>query len=223
MDRVKKPRTGSRKRESKFIVSVFLITVMAAFISGCSAFKAEISEMKGNIAGNTYTIDTFDNEGNLTIKTKGENIAISSNIVTEQTYDIDYGWDYTKTISSVITITIDGKQMISCGDTCIFYEDGLEPEVVFSDEPMLISSQSEGVADMTIISKAINGYKNAFGKSMIVIIKSQLGDPIYAFSGDEVNWSVSEDLPKTTRLMIDGKLLYIHRGNFQIIDKSLVE
>ena len=37
----------------------------------------------------------------------------------------------TKTLSSVITITIDGKQLISCGDTCIFYDTRLVPEYEF--------------------------------------------------------------------------------------------
>lgn len=31
------------------------------------------------------------------------------------------------------------------------------------------------------------------------------------------------DLPKMTKLMIDGKALYIHRANFQIIDKELLK
>lgn len=45
---------------------------------------------------------------------------------------------------------------------------------------------------------------------------------ICAYSGDEVYWKVCKDLPKTTKLMIDGKALYIHRANFQIIDKKLL-
>ena len=52
---------------------------------------------------------------------------------------------------------------------------------------------------------------------------SQLGDPICAYSGDDVYWEVSEDLPKTTKLMVDGKALYIHRANFQIVDKELLD
>ncbi len=56
-----------------------------------------------------------------------------------------------------------------------------------------------------------------------MVIQSQLGDPICAFSGDDVYWEVSENLPKTTKVMIDGKALYIHRANFQIIDKDLIE
>ena len=65
-------------------------------------------------------------------------------------------------------------------------------------------------------------YKNYFGKSRVVVIKSQLGQPITAYSGDEVYWSVPKKLPKMTKLMIDGKALYIHRANYQIIDTALL-
>jgi len=47
--------------------------------------------------------------------------------------------------------------------------------------------------------------------------------PICAYSGDEVYWEIPNDLPKMTKLMIDGKALYIHRANFEIIDKKLIE
>ena len=57
---------------------------------------------------------------------------------------------------------------------------------------------------------------------IIVVIKSRLGQPIAAFSGDDVYWEVPEGLPKMTKLMVDGKALYIHRANYQIIDKKLL-
>lgn len=57
----------------------------------------------------------------------------------------------------------------------------------------------------------------------MVVIKSQLWKPITAYSGDDVYWEIPEDLPKMTKLMIDGKALYIHRANFQIIDKELLD
>ena len=72
-------------------------------------------------------------------------------------------------------------------------------------------------------ARFLNKYKNMFGKSRIVVIKSQLGQPIAAYSGDEVYWKIPKNLPKMTKLMIDGKALYIHRANFQIIDKDLLE
>ena len=45
---------------------------------------------------------------------------------------------------------------------------------------------------------------------------------IAAFSGDNVYWEIPDDLPKMTKLMVDGKALYIHRANYQIIDKDLI-
>ena len=75
----------------------------------------------------------------------------------------------------------------------------------------------------TAIAGVLNKYKNMFGKARVVVIKSQLGQPIVAYSGEDVYWEIPDDLPKFTKLMIDGKALYIHRANFQIIDKSLLE
>lgn len=49
----------------------------------------------------------------------------------------------------------------------------------------------------------MNKYRNYFGKSRVVVIKSQLGQPIVAYSGDEVYWKIPKDLPKMTKLMID--------------------
>ena len=93
----------------------------------------------------------------------------------------------------------------------------------FDTEEVNISSDADGIEDMTIVAETVNKYKNYFGKPTVVVIQSQLGDPICAFSGQDVYWEVREDLPKTTKLMIDGKALYIHRANFQIIDKALLK
>lgn len=104
----------------------------------------------------------------------------------------------------------------------IFAEDGLEPEVDFQSPDVINSTTDGSLGDNVIIASIVNKYKNYFGKSRVVIIQSQLGDPICAYSGDDVYYEVCEDLPKTTKLMIDGKALYIHRANFQIIDKELL-
>ena len=149
----------------------------------------------------------------------GQKIDINENIVRER-IDTDKGWGYTKTLSSVITVTVDGSEVESCGTTILFIEDGLTPDVDFTMQD--ITSVAQGILDNTILANTINRYKNWFGKSRVVVIQSQMGDPIMAFSGDEVYYTVCEDLPKTTKLMIDGHALYIHRANFQIIDKDLL-
>ena len=87
-----------------------------------------------------------------------------------------------------------------------------------------IDSNTHGqLSDNTSVARFINKYKNMFGKGRIVVIKSQLGQPIAAYSGDKVYWKIPDNLPKMTKLMIDGKALYIHRANFQIIDTELLD
>lgn len=198
-----------------------MITAIVISFSGCGYMQSEVNEMEGSITGNTYTASFYDNSGDLFLTTVGEKIYLSENIVKEQTYSSEGGWGYTKTLSSVITITIDGSQIESCGSTIIFAEEGLEPDVDFYVER--IESQAEGIGDNTLIAKIVNDYKNKFGKPVVVVIQSQLGDNITAYSGKDVYWEVCQDLPKTTKLMIDGKALYIHRANFQIIDTDLLD
>ena len=199
-----------------------VLLLLAAALTGCARLQSGVHDLHGSIIGNEYNIDIFDNNGVRTLKSHGKRIDIDNNIVEEKTYSSDSdSWLSTKTLSSVITITIDGKQMISCGDTCIFYDKRLKPEYEFYLDSM--DSTSSGIMDSTLISGMVNSVKNEFGKPMVVVIKSQMGAPIYAFSGHKVYWEVQEDLPRFTKLMIDGMALYIHRANFQIIDKALLD
>ena len=199
----------------------FLPVVLLFFLTGCGKLGSVINYIHGSLIGNNYTIYTYDNYGDQTLKTSGKKISITGNKTKNISYDSDgkatTGYD----LSSVITITIDGKEIESCGDTCIFVQKGLVPEVDFSSEE-IDSSGSNGITDNAAIARKLNRYKNDFGKSRVVVIKSQLGQPIAAFSGDDVYWEIPDDLPKMTKLMVDGKALYIHRANYQIIDKDLL-
>ena len=209
-----------RKINRFWIIAVILLLV--AGLSGCASLQSGIHDLHGSIIGNEYYIDVFDNTGVRTLRTHGKKIDIDNNIVEENTYSPSTDeWYSTKTLSSVITITIDGDQLISCGDTCVFYDKRLVPEYEFYLDN--IDSDSSGVMDSVLISGVVNSVKNKFGKPMVVVIKSQMGAPIYAFSGNKVYWEIQEDLPRFTKLMIDGKALYIHRANFQIIDKDLLD
>ncbi|MBP3451627.1 MAG: DUF5052 family protein [Agathobacter sp.] len=203
------------------LVAVALFSTM---LTGCdwAGFGSSINDLKGTIKGNTYECQFYSNSGELFMTAEGKNIHLSPNIVEEYSYSGD-SWAITETMSSVITITIDGKQIESCGSTVLFVEKGLKPDVEFDTSDIHISSDANGIGDLNIIAETVNKYKNYFGKGTVVVIQSQLGDPICAFSGEDVYWEVSEDLPKTTKLMVDGKALYIHRANFQIIDKELLE
>ena len=60
----------------------------------------------------------------------GKKIDMNSNVVEEPTYKDD-SWGYTRTLSSVVTITIDGKEVESCGSTILFAENGLNTSINF--------------------------------------------------------------------------------------------
>ena len=203
------------------ILAAFFITLFSVSMSGCAAFESGMDELTGSLRGNTFTIDTFDHYGKLTLRTHGEKIDIDGIVVEEMTYNSEIGWSTTETLSSALDITIDGHQMVLCGDTQIFYDDGLVPDYDFSVSN--INSESENFADNTAIAGMVNSIRNSFGKPVVVIIKTQTGIPIYAFSGEDVYWEIPEDLPKMTLLSIDGKPIYIHRANYQIIDLALLK
>lgn len=203
----------------KKFVCIFLILCTMLVFSGCAMFGNEVNSLNGSITGNTYECQFYSNDGNKFMTLTGQKIDINSNVIRERTYDSD-GWGYVKTLSSVITITVDGHEMSNCGSTVLFVEEGLTPDVDFQVES--INSEASGIGDNAIIANVVNRYKNAFGKPVVAVIQSQLGDPICAFSGNNVYWKVCEDLPKTTKLMIDGRALYIHRANFQLIDRDLL-
>ena len=207
--------------KKKVILLTSLVLVMTFLFSGCSWFDSKVNDLKGSLKGVSYTADFFDNYGAKFLTVEGENIDIDGNYVEELGINSDGSKTTNYTLSSVITITIDGKQMESCGDTIIFAESGLKRDVEFTLSD--IDSEANGIASLTSISKVVNKYKNYFGKSQVVVIQSQLGVPICAYSGEKVYWEIPDDLPKMTKLMIDGKALYIHRANFQIIDKDLIQ
>lgn len=205
------------------VMCLVVILTIAMSLSGCALFESRVNDLRGDLAGVSYNAEFYDNNGNLNMIASGQRISLEGNRVREQGYDSEGHSVTTYSLSSVVTITIDGHQIVTCGDTVLFAESGMKKEVDFGLEDIgEINSESDSIGDYTSIARFVNNYKNAFGKPMVVVIQSQLGVPICAYSGDTVYWEVCENLPKTTKLMIDGKALYIHRANFKIVDKNLL-
>jgi hypothetical protein len=211
------------RKYTRLFLIVVMVTVMMISLSSCAMIDSIGNDVKGAIIGNSFYCHFYDNSGQEFMTVHGRKINMESNIIREYTYGSD-GWYYTNTMSSVVTITIDGSQIESCGSTILFVENGLTADVDFNAEELKnIQSSSNGISSNTGIASIVNEYKNMFGKPIVVVIQSQLGDPICAFSGKTAYWEVCEDLPKTTKIMIDGKALYIHRANFQILDTDLLD
>lgn len=212
-------------KKIKAFVSAVCILAMAICLSGCdiASWSSTVNDIKGQLVENSFKCQFYDNYREKFLTASGAKVGMTGNVIEESVIDSSDGSTSTAySLSSVVTISIDGKEIQSCGDTIIFEESGLKPDAEFQLSD-IESSSSGKFSENTIISGIVNDYKNFFGKGQVVVIQSQLVVPICAYSGNDVYWEVRNDLPKTTKLMIDGKALYIHRANFQIIDKDLID
>jgi hypothetical protein len=73
------------------------------------------------------------------------------------------------------------------------------------------------------LDRTVNKYTNLIGKKKTIIVKSQMGILIGVYQGDKVLVEIPSDLPKMTRLIIDGKSLYIHRADYEIFDTGMFQ
>ena len=180
-----------------------------------------------------FIAEFYDNNGDLWLTTKGRKFNISPNKVKEYSYDNDGFWISQWTMSSVMSVNVDGHDIETCGSTVIIYDTSLTkyPCKLPSDYTDTTARGKETAKDpgdfmfseyWTLSWWWYNHQSPPHSKeSKIVMVQSQEGDPICLFTGDEVTWEVSRNLPKTTELTIDGVKLYIHRANFAIIDASI--
>ena len=178
-------------RKNRLPITLFVAAAFSLLLSGCAMLGSYVSDLKGNLIGNSFHMETYDNFGNLTMTASGDKINLKGNRVRE-VKATDEGYSTSYELSSVITITIDGKEIESCGDTLIFTEKGLEKIVDFTNPHEIISTNPE--EEGTFTSYVANRYRNLFGKSRVVIIKSQMGQPLCAYQGDEVYWEVIQAL-----------------------------
>ena len=202
----------------KICLALLSLTLL---LSGCAYVDESLREIKGELVGNDFTVNSYDNYGNLISKAVGDSVELAT--FNEQSF-LDslrsQDQDFQESGSSVIEVLIDGEQMISVGNTMLFVEDGIDYVEEFEQE--LIKVDTQNGLNVIGIDRIVNRFKNAFGKGRVVVVCSQLGIPIAMFEGDKVRVTIPSDLPKTTRITIDGKSLYIHRANFQIFDTDML-
>lgn len=191
----------------KYLPRIIAVSLMLLVATGCAFMKDVISRLKGELIGNDYVISQFDNFGNKTLTVNGDKITM------------DCETDEAGEPTSYIDITIDGYEWQHVGSTLVFAQNGVD---MITDFQMPDEIESTGTSSgLMAVDRFINNYRNLFGKKCVVLVSSQNGTPIGLFQGDSCYMEVPADLPKTTRLNIDGKAVYIHRANVDIIPAEL--
>ena len=192
--------------KKKLFISLVAVLLCVA-MTGCSAIGAYLSQLKGELFGNDYDIRQYDDFGNLVFTIHGNKVTMDCELD-------EYG-----EVTSYIDITIDGKSWKHVGSTLVFAQRGVD---MITDFQLPEDMQSPtGGTGLMAIDRRINEYANYFGKDLVVLVSSQNGTPIGLFQGNDCYTEIPGDLPKTTLIHIDGKLVYVHRANVDIIPASL--
>ena len=207
-------------KSKKKLVALALVFVLAVTsLSGCAWLDSKIVDMKGELIGNSFDISIYDNFGTNILNISGDKVQVDANIVEVQSVDSSGNWSTTYEMSSVTSNTIDGNNMNQTGNTVIYAERGLEK---ITDFELPTDIETSG-GTFNLLDRNINNIKNLIGTPKVVVISSQLGVPIAVYGGEDVYYEIPDDLPKMTKLSIDGKALYIHRANYIIIDPAMIK
>ena len=191
----------------KRCLALALAAALVLSLAGCAAVSSFLNTLKGELFGNGYKITQYDNFGNLVFTVYGDRVTMDCEL------------DENGEVSSYIDITIDGKSWQHVGSTLVFMQEGVDLITDFQiPEEMEDAGLSTG---LMAVDRRINEYANYFGKKLVVVVSSQNGTPIGLFQGDSCYTEIPGDLPKTTLINIDGKLVYVHRANVDILPASL--
>lgn len=196
----KRLRMASR---ASFAIAIAIVVIGLA---GCASLSLFGANVKGRLIGNSFDAAAYDNYGNEIVTFHAKKMGVEAATTDEEG----------NATSSVLKITADGKDIEQVGNTMVFAETGLDPVDGYT-LPKDIETRGGTV---NIIDSTINSVKNKIGKGRVIVISSQLGVPIAVYQGNNVGYEIPDDLPKFTKLTIDGKALYIHRANYLIIDKD---
>jgi len=203
------------KKFSKYLLLIVIVAIVSMSLIGCAWIDDLKATIKGQLIGQEFEITTFDHQAQKTLTISGSKVTV--NLLENSA---NFSADSTGFKSEVIEITINGDQMLQVGNTVIFEEKGLDMVTDFEVPKDVSATNGGGFVPM---DRFVNDIKNNIGKPKTIVISSQLGIPIGVYQGEEVFVTIPSDLPKMTRINIDGKSLYIHRANYVILDTDLIQ
>lgn len=208
-----------KKKSSRIVTLMLILMMIVSSLSGCAWLDAQLADIKGELIGNSFDVSIYDNFGTNILNIHGDKVQVDNNIVEVKSVDSSGNWSTTYEMSSVTSNTIDGDNMNQVGNTVIYAERGLNK---ITDFELPTDIETSG-GTFNLLDRNINDIKNLIGTPKVVVISSQLGVPIAVYGGKSVYYEIPDDLPKMTKLSIDGKALYVHRANYIILDTDMIE
>ena len=200
----------------KKILSISLVAVLVFTLAGCNWFEKQLGDLKEALVGREMIIQSYDENSQLIDRVQGKSVSIKADDEFELT-DVD-GNVVEK--SSVLNITVGGNEIIHVGSSLISHELGLENIFDVYAKSVDLDNFDRSVP---FVNRMVNELKNyTTGKDKIILIRSQSGQPLATFAGDDVSY-YSTDIENSTALLIDGEFLFIYRCDYTIYDTELLQ
>ena len=200
----------------KKILSISLVAVLVLSLAGCNWFEKKLGDLKEALVGREMVIQTYDENSQLIDRVQGKSVSIKADDEFELT-DVD-GNVVEK--SSVLNITVGGNEIIHVGSSLISHELGLENIFDVYAKSVDLDNFDRSVP---FVNRMVNELKNyTTGKDKIILIRSQSGQPLATFAGDDVSYYAT-DIENSTALLIDGEFLFIYRCDYTIYDTELLQ
>ena len=98
----------------RWMAVILCLAMLVMTFSGCAALGAYINKLKGELFGNDYRIQQFDDFGNLVFTVYGDKVTMDCELD-------EYG-----EVSSYVDITIDGQSWKHVGSTLVFAQNGVD-------------------------------------------------------------------------------------------------
>jgi hypothetical protein len=194
---------------------VSMIVCTTIILSGCNWIEMKFGNFKEQFVGRELTIQTYDENSQLIDRVQGKSVSIEA----DDKFSLKDTDGNTVEKSSVLNITVGGKQMLHVGSSLIAYEEGLEDLFDIYSQQVDLSNFDRSVP---FINRMVNDLANyTTGKDKVVLIRSQSGQPLATFAGEDVSYYATE-MDKSTGLLIDGHYLFIYRCDYTIYDTSLL-
>lgn len=193
-----------KTKKALLVLSALLLLV------GCQDIKMSIKNIESQLFGINSVVRTFDSNGEMIDRIDGLSVNIDRNTK----------FDTEKKDSSVIKITVGGREIDHVGSSLILSQYGLV-DILDTVETNLVISNSDRKSPF--INTIVNDFKNSFiGLPKIVMVRSQLGFPLAVYEGKNVS-IYSTDIPNSTALLIDDKLLIMYRVDYTIYETELLK
>lgn len=172
--------------------------------------------MQESLKGREVVLQTYDEDSQIIDKVEGTSVSINA----DGKFKLTNSDGDTVEKSSVLNLTVGGNEVLHVGSSLILHEQEIED--IFEEY-----SRKVDVTDfdrsVPFVNRMVNDMKNmTTGKSKIILIRSQSGQPLATFAGDDVSY-FSTDIDKATGLLVDGHYLFIYRCDYTIYDTALLE